>query len=568
MVKKSLHELLTYIWIPFMLGLVFYIFRDRNDVPLAIITLLAFSTVYTLVRLYFGHKKWWLLAAAALVVIGAVSYALLRPQPLTLSVEGLPMTPTGVSLFEGSVTASPVPGEGGTYAQGTVVTLTAHPDQGPDQSHDWAGWTGTDDNSKNPTTVTMNSRKQVSVTFRSRYSLIINNQAVIGSIVTFPEGSVSVAPAPGDDGKYAKDAVVTLTASPNSGYDWKNWTATEKDTSNPTGVTMSSRRQISVVFDPRSSLIINNEVVSDARMSFPEGSVTVNPAPGNDDKYARGTVITLTANPDSAYGLKNWSGTSSDTSNPAKVTINSDKHVTVTFELRFPLAVNNVPVNGQSANLTEGLVTFSPAPLADARYARDTSVTLTASPAAGYRFDRWGGDASGNSTSVTTTMSAARNISAVFKKVFNLTTSATSNGGGISPTPGGSVSPSKGTYDDGSSLTIAATPAPGYRFDHWGDDASGTASSVTITMNGDKYASAAFMKVYTLTVSVNATGSGSVFPTTGSFDAGATVTLTASPATGFIFDHWAGDVSGNVTSANVTMLSNRSAVAFFKSSAP
>ena len=539
-----------------MLGFVFYVFRDLHDLPLAIVLLIAFSAIYTLVRVYFAHKDWRLLAAVALVIAGTLGYLFLRPQGITLSVNGEAVTTSSVSLNEGSVFVNPAPGGDSKYAKGTVVSLTASPASG----YDLKSWKGTSNDISNPTAVTMSSRQQVSVTFKPRSKLIINNQEVIGSIVSFTEGSVSVNPGPEEDGKYTQDTIVTLTASPNSGFDWKSWTATDGDTSNPTSVTMSSRKQVSVSFEPRSLLYINNQVVSDSTMSFSEGSVSVNPAPGSDDKYAKGTVVSLTAKPDSGYGLKNWSGTGNDISNPSTVTITSDKHVTVIFELRFPLIINNLSVNGTSANLTEGSVSVNPAPKDDGRYSKDTAVTLTASPGPGHRFDHWSGDASGSATAVSITVNSAKNITAVFKQIHTLTTS-------VNATGGGSVSPASGSYDAGSAVTLTGTPAAGYRFDRWYGDASGATATVTITMNSDKSTSAAFKKVFALTTSVNPAGSGSVSPASGNYDDGAILTLIAQAASGYRFDHWEGDASGNVT-ANVSMSSNKSVIAFFKTLAP
>jgi len=59
--KKFLQEVFTYFWIPLIMGLVSYIFFQLRDVLLGIITLVALSAIYTIVRFYFLHKKWWLL---------------------------------------------------------------------------------------------------------------------------------------------------------------------------------------------------------------------------------------------------------------------------------------------------------------------------------------------------------------------------------------------------------------------------------------------------------------------------------------------------------------------------
>jgi hypothetical protein len=480
--KKFLEELAIYIWIPFIIGLVLYIFWELHDVLLCVIALITFSAIYIIVRLYLLHKKWWLLIILLVIIGGSAGYFFASTPSVTLSINGQTLTDSSVSFTEGSVSVNPAPESNGKYNKNTIVTLIASPASG----YDWKSWSGTSNDTSNPTTVTMSADKQITVTFEPRFSLIINNQLVIGSIVSFTEGSVLVNPVPGDDGKYAKDTIITLTTSPASGYDWKSWSGTTSDTSNPTSVTMSSNKHVTVTFEPRFSLTINNQLVIDSSVSFTEGSVSVNPAPGTDGRYAKDTIITLTANPASGYGLKSWSGTSSDTSNPTTVTISSDKHVTVTFERRFSLVINKQLVIDYSVSFTEGKVLVNPAPGTDDKYAKDTIVTLTANPASGYRFDHWSGDVSGNDISVTIMMDANKNIKANFIRFYTLTTS-------VSPTGGGSVSPSGGTYDEGTDVILTAIPASGYIFDHWSGDVSGNDTSVTITMDANKSVIATFI---------------------------------------------------------------------------
>ena len=54
------------------------------------------------------------------------------------------------------------------------------------------------------------------------------------------------------------------------------------------------------------------------------------------------------------------------------------------------------------------------------------------------------------------------------------------------PADGGDISPAEGTYDIGELVFILANPATGYRFDHWGGNASGVSTTVEITMNSQK----------------------------------------------------------------------------------
>jgi len=70
----------------------------------------------------------------------------------------------------------------------------------------------------------------------------------------------------------------------------------------------------------------------------------------------------------------------------------------------------------------------------------------------------------------------------------------------ISPSGAGSVSPSGGEYESGVQVTLTASPASGYTFDHWSGGASGTASTITITMDSDKSLIANFETVSTVSV--------------------------------------------------------------------
>jgi uncharacterized repeat protein (TIGR02543 family) len=109
-----------------------------------------------------------------------------------------------------------------------------------------------------------------------------------------------------------------------------------------------------------------------------------------------------------------------------------------------------------------------------------------------------------------------------------------------------------------------AIPASGYRFDLWSGNVSGNVTSVNVIMNGNKSVTANFIKVYTLTVSVSPAGGGLVSPAGGTYDAGASVTITAVPAAGYVFDRWSADVSGNTTSVTITMTADKNVTAVFK----
>lgn len=69
---------------------------------------------------------------------------------------------------------------------------------------------------------------------------------------------------------------------------------------------------------------------------------------------------------------------------------------------------------------------------------------------------------------------------------------------------------------------------------------------------------------YTLSTEVDPSGAGMITPDSGTYDAGAEVTLVATAASGYAFDHWSGDVTGTSSPFTFFMDSNKSVTAHFK----
>jgi len=134
----------------------------------------------------------------------------------------------------------------------------------------------------------------------------------------------------------------------------------------------------------------------------------------------------------------------------------------------------------------------------------------------------------------------------------------------------------------GTSVTLTASAASGYRFSGWSGACSGTNTSCTVSMTRRwRRANATFSQNvvtttpsvtnYTLTVSTS--GSGTVMSSPAGIDCGATcsasyasgtsVTLTAAAASGYSFSGWGGDCSGTGTSCTVSVTAARSVTAAF-----
>jgi hypothetical protein len=218
------------------------------------------------------------------------------------------------------------------------------------------------------------------------------------TVAASPSNGGAVAKSP-DQAQYAAGTVVTLTASPASGYLFTRWAGDAAGTANPTTVTMSANRSASAVFTsttPRHTLTV---AVS------PSTGGTVARSP-NLAEYETGTVVTLTATPASGYAFTRWEGDASGTANPVSVTMDAGKTVTAVFTatVRYTLTVTASPPDG-------GTVTRSPDL---AQYDPGTVVTLTATPASGYAFSRWDGGLTGTTNPATVAMSADRTVTAIF----------------------------------------------------------------------------------------------------------------------------------------------------------
>jgi len=185
-------------------------------------------------------------------------------------------------------------------------------------------------------------------------------------------------------------------------------------------------------------------------------------------------------------------------------------------------------------------------------------VTLVANAAQYYKFVGWAGDASGNTNPLTVKMNSDKQIVAQFSKL-TYTAQIRSN-----PSDGGTVRPDSGTYEAGNQVTITATPATGYRFDHWGTDASGSTNPLSLLVDNNKVITANFVKQYHLSVSVDPTF-GTVSPNGGLYDANSIVNLTATPVFPYAFGNWVGADNNNIDPTTMTMNTDKSvSVTFVK----
>jgi uncharacterized protein YkwD len=453
----------------------------------------------------------------------------------------------------GSVTT---PGDGTfAYNEGEVVNLVATPDAG----YYFVNWTGDVDDIANveaaTTTITINDDYSVAANFvKQQYNLTTNSTA--GGLVTMPgEGTFT----------YDEGEVVNLVATPDAGYHFVNWTGDVDDIANvvaaSTTITMNGDCSITANFEqiPPGQFGLTTSSTAGGSVTVPgEGTFT----------YGAGTVVSLVATPASGYQFVNWTGNVGTIANAnaasTTITMSGDYSITAKFEQMFAGQFDLT-----TSSTTGGLVivpgqgTFT--------YYAGMVVIVVAIPACGYQFVNWTGNvgtiANTNAASTTITMNDSYSIRANFTAIpagqYSLTVSSTA--GGSLTTPG------EGTFtrEAGTVVSLVATPATGYQFVNWtgnvGTIANVNAASTTITMNDSYSIRANFIAIpagqYSLTVSSTAGGSVTT-PGEDTFtrEAGTVVSLVATPATGYRFVNWTGDVGtiANVNTASTTITMNDS----------
>ncbi len=271
----------------------------------------------------------------------------------------------------------------------------------------------------------------------------------------------------------------------------------------------------------------------DLTLESTNGSLTADP-PGSS--YPEGSSVALTATGDPGFVFGGWGGdVPAGQGNPAILVMDDHKRAIASFGPGF--AVTVVPWLG-------GSVSLSPPP--QGLYPAGTLVTLSATPHPGFVFGGWERDVSGRTGSVVSlVVDADKQVQARFLRAFDVQ---------VAPASGGSIAvdPPQGPYLSASSVTLRATPAPGFAFTGWtGDVPAGRGNPTSLFLDGDKLVGASFAPAFEVQVVPPSGGNVTLDPPGGTYLPGTPLTLTATPASGFVFGGWLGDVpagAGSVAS--------------------
>ena len=191
-----------------------------------------------------------------------------------------------------------------------------------------------------------------------------------------------------------------------------------------------------------------------------------------------------------------------------------------------------------------------------------TQVSFKATPNGDYVFTGWSGSLSGTENPKTVTVTSDMTVTANFVlREYPLSISFEGEG-----TVSEKVISTKTDYSSGTVVELTAKAADHWLFDHWEGDLSGSNNPAQITISSEKTVKAVFVKkMYDLTVAIEGEGAvqEKVVETKGSYQEGTAVELTATPAAGWSFDHWEGDLAGTDNPVQITITSAKSVKAVF-----
>ena len=316
-------------------------------------------------------------------------------------------------------------------------------------------------------------------------------------------------------GKYAKDALVELTATEsNPQYRFNNWTDSDSQV-------VSSNLQYSFTMGDE-DVALNANYLENPYLTInisPLASGTVS----GDGYNVPGASVSLVAEPlETTYFIK-WTDEEDTT-----ISTNSTYTYTMPSEDTVLFAYfgnkNHVSIGTHTHGTVSGDGYFGPL----------DNCTLTAIPDEGYMFKEYQVEGQQLTTSNPYTFLPTGDITidALFVPAWTVETS-------VSPANSGSVN-GAGVYEDGTNATLTATPNTNYAFSEWQDNNGTTLSTsnpYTFQVDANTEVVAIFVETRSINITISPEGYGTVSGG-GDLPLGSTATIEAIPASGKKFKHF------------------------------
>jgi len=450
---------------------------------------------------------------------------------------------------------------------GTVVTLNAT----PSADYDFSGWSGSGCSGTSSCVITVDGAKNVSASFSLKQYGLTAVVAGSGAANSYIDSSPPGINCLNDCFQhYDLNSVITLTATAAGTAYLSAWQNCPSANGNVCTVTMDQARTVTANFVRHYELTVNNA-----------GGGSVSSIPGGiqcpldcDEFYDSGSSVTLTATPASAdYLFDDWSGACTIISGDCVVDMTQTRNVTASFSLKLftlDLSLSGTGVSGSGVTSNPaGINTIGGDFTQD--YDIHTLVTLTANASATAYFSGWtgGGCDAVTANTCTVSMDQAHSVTADFSRHWQLTVN-NAGGGSVTSNPGGIDCPATACnkfFDDGSSVTLSATPASAdYLFSGWSGACTNLSGTCVVSMTQARTVTATF-SIKQFDLSVSKTGSGATNSTISTdiagincgidclqtYDINTAVVLTATPAANAIFSSWTGCPTENSNTCNLTM---------------
>ena len=406
-----------------------------------------------------------------------------------------------------AVSANPAAGGvvtgGGSYKHFTMATLTATPNEG----YTFVGW------KKGGTLVTTNPTYSFTVTEAGDYVAHFSLNSYEITATSNPVAGATISGA----GTYNHGETATLTATPNEGYTFVNWTKGGTEVS--TNLTYSFT--VTGAGDYVANFLLNSYTIT-ATVDPVEGGYIVG---GNPVVYNHGETATLEAEANPGYEFVNW------TKNGVEVSTNATYTFTVTgagdYVANFDTIVH--PINVSANPAAGGVVTGG------GDYKHFTTATLTATPNVGYEFVNW----TKNGVEVSTNATYSFTVNADADYVANFDTVSYTIAVSANPVAGGVVT-GGGSYKHFTTATLTATANEGYTFVNWKKNGAVVSNDATysfMVVGAGNYEANFSLNSYEITVAADP-NAGGVVTGAGTYNHGATATLTATANPGYTFVRW------------------------------
>ena len=212
-------------------------------------------------------------------------------------------------------------------------------------------------------------------------------------IVTFQGGVGGSVSIPG--GEYDEGTTVSVSAQPETGYEFQSWS--DGSSQNPRTITVTESLNLTAFF--------NKQQFTVTVSAQGEGSVQ---SSGGDSQgnFEYGATARFEAIPASGWVFDSWSGDAIGTTNPLSITVDKTQTITAVFKRqKYDLTIIVV-----GEGTVEETVVVQPG-----QYDYETQVKLTATPDEGWSFTGWTGDIESTENPIEVSIEKGVDITALFE---------------------------------------------------------------------------------------------------------------------------------------------------------